>query len=510
MNRPISTLLRIAGGVALACTSGLMVTLAFPPFDLWPLAWIGFVPAVVAQHRVMPRRLSGLAYGIGLGGFYLGYFGPVFADNVWFMQWLPLFVGIIATLASNSDRSFQERTGYRWFVLEGAVVWVAIEAIRGLLPFIGTGGLVAFSAYSQPWLIQPVSVFGIFGLGLLIMMTNYAVSLGVIALIDRRYSLLPGRSTAVHGRLAAWWAGGVAVALIVWCALSISLLDKASVPGSGIRVAAVQPGVYTSQDARTDKLIEQTRQAAAQGAQLVVWPEGALNFDPLLRRDDLFAPLARATGVYIAIGYGFRTPEGIRNEFTLIDPNGQFLGVYGKDHPVIWMGESSISKGTYPAYTTPLGTIGTIICYDLNFTDTARKVAGNGAQIIAVGSNDWSSLAPTQYTNLVMRAVENRVALVKADSMFDSAVIDPGGRILASAVSSKPFEHILLATVPLGKVDAPLIQLGDWSGWLCVVGMILFLVYDIVISRKVGPTNNLSEVKKPGEISLPDAAEART
>lgn len=476
----MTTAVRIVAGVALAALSGILLTLAFPPFDLWPLVWIGFVPAVVAQHRIMPRRLSGIAYGVGLGGFYWGYFGPMFDDSAWFMQYLPLFVGIFASLASNGDCAFQEKTGYRWFVLEGAVVWVGIEAIRGLAPFVGTGGLVAFSLYSQPWLIQPVGIFGIFGLGLLIMMANYAVALGLLAVIDGRWApAFPAAGAKIAGR----WLGGVALVLIGWTSLSLALLDQNIVPGTGIRVAAIQPGPAASQEERTNKLVLQTRAAAAQGAQLVVWPEGALNFDPQLQQKDLFEPLAKETGVYLALGYGFRTPGGIRNEFTLIAPDGRLMGVYGKDHPVVWMGETSITSGTYPAYRTSLGRIGTIICYDLNFTDTARKVAGNGAQIIAVGSNDWSSLAPRQYANLVMRAVENRVSLVKADTMYDSAMIDPAGRILAVASSTTASEKILAATVPLGTADAPLIRLGDWMGWLCIAGTGAFVVLDMFTRR---------------------------
>src|ERR1043166_8319559 len=162
----MKTALRVVVGLALAGLSGVLLTLSFPPYDLWPLVWVGFVPAIVAQHRIMPKRLSGLAYGVGLGGFFWGYFGPMFGNTVWFMEWLPLIVAIVATFLSSGARAFHERTSYRWFVLEGAVVWVGIEAIRGFAPVVGTGGFVAYALYSQPWLIQPVGIFSIYGLSL--------------------------------------------------------------------------------------------------------------------------------------------------------------------------------------------------------------------------------------------------------------------------------------------------------------------------------------------------------
>jgi apolipoprotein N-acyltransferase len=168
----------------------------------------------------------------------------------------------------------------------------------------------------------------------------------------------------------------------------------------------------------------------------------------------------------------------------MLGPDGRFLGVYGKDHPVIWMGETSVTGGSYPVFDTPFGTLGTIICYDLNFTGTARNTAANGAQLIAVGSNDWPGLAPKQYTNLVMRAVENRVALVKADGAYDSAIIDPTGRIVSKFVSASPSQALLLADVAPGSADAPLVLLGDWVGWACIAGIAAFAVMGALNGRR--------------------------
>ena len=35
---------RIAIGLGLATLSAALFTLAFPPYDLWPLIWVGLVP----------------------------------------------------------------------------------------------------------------------------------------------------------------------------------------------------------------------------------------------------------------------------------------------------------------------------------------------------------------------------------------------------------------------------------------------------------------------------------
>lgn len=59
-------LLRTVIGLALSVLSGVAFTLAFPPYELWLLAWVGWVPVLIAQYRIMPRRLSGLATGIAI------------------------------------------------------------------------------------------------------------------------------------------------------------------------------------------------------------------------------------------------------------------------------------------------------------------------------------------------------------------------------------------------------------------------------------------------------------
>jgi apolipoprotein N-acyltransferase len=49
-----------------------------------------------------------------------------------------------------------------------------------------------------------------------------------------------------------------------------------------------------------------------------------------------------------------------RNEATVISPTGEFLGVCGKDHPVLFGGKTSPTRDTYPVYPTPLGRLGLV------------------------------------------------------------------------------------------------------------------------------------------------------
>ena len=60
-------LLKPAALTAAAFGSGLFLTLLFAPFNLWPLAWIWFVPLLLAVHSVRTRlaaTLLGLLTGL--------------------------------------------------------------------------------------------------------------------------------------------------------------------------------------------------------------------------------------------------------------------------------------------------------------------------------------------------------------------------------------------------------------------------------------------------------------
>jgi apolipoprotein N-acyltransferase len=53
--------MRFALGIALSALSGVMLLLSFPPYGLWPLAWFGLVPALLAQYRLLPAKWASLA-----------------------------------------------------------------------------------------------------------------------------------------------------------------------------------------------------------------------------------------------------------------------------------------------------------------------------------------------------------------------------------------------------------------------------------------------------------------
>ncbi len=206
----------------------------------------------------MPRKVSSLASAIAIGGWLGGYLTPVFAGSGLYMTWLPLLIAGIVYLADGGVRAFHARTSYRWFVGYGALNWVGYEMIRSFIPIMGTWGFGANTLYSQPWLIQPVSIFSIFGLGLLIMSVNYGLGLGVLYLFDQRWSFDPHIPPLARHSVRNWIVG-MLVALVFWTGLSLALFRKPTT--SSVLIAALHYEAGTPPWSAVDTFSELTRQA---------------------------------------------------------------------------------------------------------------------------------------------------------------------------------------------------------------------------------------------------------
>jgi len=451
----------------------------------WPYpSWAALCsPTIIAQYRVLPAKFSSLASAVMSGSWVYLYFGPsFFSEGI--MLALPAIVFFINLFADKRLRGFHEQTRYRWFILNGVFNWVGFEVIRTFIPGLATWGFVNYTLWSQPWLIQPVSIFSIYGLSLLIMFINFGLGQAALVGFDSRFELdaVPEVSRSATFR----WLTGIGVAVLVW--IGISLVQYTSAPDTPktVRVAAIQFGetevAFSHPDmdaqARLDTLAELTRQAAAQGAEIISWSELALPFVPQDEYTAELQALAAETNAYLVLPYGVFEEDGLRNEVVILSPDGEFSDLYAKSHPVLFAGEPyGLNVGSYPVYDTPLGTLATIICYDLNYTDVTRRLANKGAQIIVAPSSDWEGIAEKQNLHLVFRAIETRTGIVNAEKAFDSAIVDPYGRILEETSTKEPTQAILVADLPLGTADSLYLKLGDLLGWVALGGMAFFTIF---------------------------------
>ena len=172
-----------------------------------------------------------------------------------------------------------------------------------------------------------------------------------------------------------------------------------------------------------------------------------------------------------------------RNEAVLLSPSGEFSEVYAKNHAP--PGEPlSSTAGAYPVYDTPLGRLAAMICHDGNYTDVARKLTRNGAQLTGAGLNEFGGFGEQYWTNVTFRAVENRAAMVVTARQTGSAIIDPYGRQVALNLNPDGEQVVLVGDVSLGSGNTPFQYLGDWLGWLSLAGWVFLVVFQTVEKRR--------------------------
>jgi apolipoprotein N-acyltransferase len=118
-----------------------------------------------------------------------------------------------------------------------------------------------------------------------------------------------------------------------------------------------------------------------------------------------------------------------------------------------------------------------MICFDASFTDVARRLGRQGAQLIAVPSLFGPSLAHLPHTQIVFRAIESRAAVSTSDVAFNSALIDAYGRVHELTITHDGRQAILVADLPLGNGRTLYARCGDWLGWACLGGLAVFALW---------------------------------
>lgn len=154
--------------------------------------------------------------------------------------------------------------------------------------------------------------------------------------------------------------------------------------------------------------------------------------------------IARQTRLVI-IGSLPSVGEGtIYNTSYVIDADGDIAGAYRKVHLFSLYGEHKwFGRGdSIRAFSTAIGTVGVMICYDLRFPELTRKVALEGAEIICVSAL-WP-LARIEHWSLLLRAraVENQLFVIGTNGCGSeekitwggtSAIVSPWGEFIAAA-----------------------------------------------------------------------------
>lgn len=254
-----------------------------------------------------------------------------------------------------------------------------------------------------------------------------------------------------------------------------------------LKIGLVQMTSTVDPERNTSLALSGIRDAAAQGAELVVLPEVAnlMQIDKskskavvVQESEDAFLAahqaIAKELGLWIHIGsMVVKLPDDPRfaNRAFMINPAGEIVASYDKIHMFdvdLANGESyRESNGFRPGdravvVDTPWGGYGLAICYDVRFPHLFRDLAQAGARILAIPAAFTKTTGQAHWHTLMQaRAIETGCFVVTAgqcgthedgrETFGHSLAVDPWGVILADGGDAP---GVTIAELDLTRVAA--------------------------------------------------------
>jgi len=246
----------------------------------------------------------------------------------------------------------------------------------------------------------------------------------------------------------------------------------------------------------TLRLAEDVRSGAAPQPQFVIWPEDSSDIDPLVNGDagEQIAQAATAIGAPILVGTVLDVPGGAqevpqytntvivwnpvtgpadRHDKEIVQPFGEYL-------PMPWLFKHLSGYADRAGHMVPGKSsgvvhiagvpVGVATCWEVIFDRAPRKAVLNGAQLLAVPSNNATfnqTMSEQQLAFARLRAVEHDRYVVVAGTTGISAVIAPDG---AELVRTDFFQPAYLdIQVRLRTKLTPATRWGPILQWVLVV-----------------------------------------
>jgi len=486
-------------------------TLASPPFEWSLLGWFALTPLFLAiRGKTFWRAaLYGLLFGVlicaGVAHWMYSaistYFVALFPLNlILTVLSFVVFVGIYTATTAGAWSILMRRPGHlaRWLAIPS--MWVVCEYARSTFLSGFSWGLLGYTQYRLPIVIQIADIAGIYGISFLLACSSYAAAQLVLVLADRSND---SRSVAIPLSVSAL----AILATLAYGTVRVHQYD--SEPGQAtIRISMVEHDMPAQDRWKRINYVtsllnyaQLTRTRIPAGSSdLIVWPEFAsglyIDQDPSARLE--LSRLTRATDIPLLLGAPRMTDAGqYYNSAYLIAPGGEVLDTYDKIrllpfaeyHPLglpSFINRSSdmadeFTAGTRPTiFSIPKARFGVIICYEATYPGYARELTRRGAQFLVNMSNDvWLSgvggkaAASQHFAMAILRAVENKRALARATMAGVTGFVDQVGRPFHLSEGSD--------TVTSGIIAVPgnltiYTRFGDWFVLLCSLYSAVWLI----------------------------------
>lgn len=496
-------LLPLSLALPAAATAAILMDLAYPDTAVWALAFPATALLLVA---LIGRRAGGaLAVGLVYGVIFFGLLVAFTSRYLGPLPWAALSVleGVLTAAAL-----ILITLAYRWIprafpslwarlLLLPAVVaalWVGRELFVGSWPYGGFPWARLGMSQAESPLAPVTSWVGVSGLTFLMV---FLVAL-VIQVI----------------REGVWRRPTALIApVIVTVTLLATPLFPTTVSGS-MRIAAVQgngPSGYFDErepysliDAQTDA----TEPLYGEDVDLLVWPEGSLDYDPF-QSDSLarrMSSVAARIGAPLLANAATERDGLFYNTSMLWTQEGGDGQVHDKRHPVpfgeyvpdraffnalapdlIGLIQREYTHGTNPPVIDVDGVkVGLAICFDVIYDDVINEGIGEGAEVLVFQTNNADFRGTDENLQQLafarMRAIETGRSVVNISTVGTSQIIRPDGSTVSSLDAGKA--GALLEDVELRSGLTAGMILGPWIQQILLWGGLGALAFGWLRARR--------------------------
>jgi apolipoprotein N-acyltransferase len=491
----------VALPLLLTISSALLYALSFPPFSLFPLAWVALVPFFLAASMVRPVAAAacGILWGMVMAC-GVAWCLPAMLVNYFQVSTLVSWAGFFAVGIGLSGIYYGAFAAWlSWLVRRQAASPLLLAAGWGACEFARANLLIgnpwALSGYSQvPFtrLMQIADTTGPYRVGMLIAAVNACLAGFVSPTLRSRRPAL--------SRIGVVAACGAALLYGEW------RLSQPFATGEPVTVAVIQGAIEQKNgrntghsETRLQRYLTLTKEAGAAHPALIFWPEYAVDF-PLQHAPERTAVLAVAQelGADLILGsphYGYGIADFYHYNSVFLIRGGKLAGRYDKLR-LLPVAEGEGLGWLFPQRTPGyqpgrrlhvLGAgaarVGAFVCFEAMYPDLVRRFALQGAEVLANPSNDsWFGHAVPARHQLdiaAVRAIENRRYLVRPTTTGFSAIIDLHGRVAVLSDFGAP--AVLMGSVRPSQAQTLYQRWGDAASWIVIAfAIVTSLYYELI------------------------------
>ena len=518
----------------LATFSAILLTLSFPDFDLWFLAWFALVPLFYAVECEKESIVKSFAVGWIFGTLFFGgscwwltfsftTYGGIPTPIAYFLlliicSILGVFPAIFAAIFSTVLKRFGT-----YGVLSAPFLWTWIEFLRFNLTD-NNWNAIGYSQAFTNHLIQTANIGGVYLVGFWIVLFNAIIALNSFNLLrafirkDYSQTYLGSNKNIVYLSLL------IAVLMIpLWNAANFQsaknspekiesrvVVVQANVPMSGLNEEK-----WLKLRARHVELAEEAirnlpenRSSGETPPLTVVFPESPMNFsygeDAELRR--FIGDFARRHNASVLFNSAEPNPnaDNYYNSAIMVNAQGAKIGQYDKIHLVPFGEFAPVPSPIKPLIPTLVGSFqagenynlfpfgdaqaGILICYESHFASLSREFTRRGADVLIEMTNDGylgnTGVLRQHLASAVFRAVETNRPVLRATNVGITSYINERGEVSNQADVYTEATRVWSISKSDGK-QTFYVKYGDWFAWLCSILSLGLLFYGFWKTRKL-------------------------